>query len=266
MQRIVPGLFIAGMWLLLLLKGTIWLFSCCVLTVVLVGADEYLKMTDHRNLAAPERWLLSFIIGMPVFAVTLWPECAAVPIGLLSAFGCMVGYCFFRYRTVANPFDLFNRHCFGVLYIGLLAAHVVLLRYLPDGAAWLIIASAITASSDTGAYFVGRSMGKRKLCPNISPNKTIEGAIGGIVAGTLAAVIFAALLLSEINWLYLLLASTFLCLVGIAGDLTESIIKRGTGTKDSGSCLGGHGGILDRVDSLLFVSPVLYYLLLIPGW
>jgi len=198
--------------------------------------------------------------------VCLSPGIVTMTSGVLAAFGCLTGYCFFRYRTVSNPFDLFSRHCFGVFYIGLLAAHVVLLRSLPDGAAWLVIASAITACSDTGAYFVGRSLGKRKLCPNISPNKTVEGAVGGVVAGTIAAAIFAAMLLPQVNWLFLIVTAVVLCLVGIAGDLTESIIKRGTGTKDSGSCLGGHGGILDRVDSLLFVSPVLFYLLLIPGW
>jgi phosphatidate cytidylyltransferase len=266
MQRIVPGLFIAGLWLLLLLKGTILLFCFVVLGVVLFGADEYLTMTDNRPLPELERWLLNLVTGSPVFLVCLFPAVATLPVALLSAFGCLVGYCFFRYRVLTDPFPLFCRHSFGVLYIGLLASHIVLLRYLPQGAAWLIIASAITACSDTGAYFVGRSKGKRKLCPNISPNKTVEGAIGGVIAGTLAAAVAAAMLLDQVNWLYLVVASLLLSLVGIAGDLTESIIKRGTGSKDSGRCLGGHGGILDRVDSLLFVSPVLYYLLQLPGW
>ena len=153
---------------------------------------------------------------------------------------------------------------FGLFYIGVLGAHLVLLRFVPDGGSWLIIASAITACSDTGAYFVGKAMGKRKLCPNISPNKTIEGAVGGILCGLIGALAVAVLLLPSFNWFFLIAAAVFLGAVGIAGDLTESIIKRGTATKDSGSCLAGHGGILDRVDSLLFVCPVLYYLLVFP--
>ncbi len=147
----------------------------------------------------------------------------------------------------------------------MLGAHLILLRHLPDGGYWLIIASAITSCSDSGAYFIGSAIGKHKLCPNISPNKTVEGAIGGVVVGGVGAVTFAFLLLDDISWIFLIISAIFLTFAGIVGDLTESIIKRGTGTKDSGTCLAGHGGILDRGDSLLFAAPVLYYLLVFTG-
>ena len=146
-----------------------------------------------------------------------------------------------------------------------MGAHLILLRHLPDGGIWLIVVSAVTAFSDSGAYFVGRAFGKHKLCPSISPNKTVQGAVGGVGAGLLGAILFAFILLPVVNWPFLVLSAILLGGVGIAGDLTESIVKRGTGTKDSGTCLAGHGGILDRVDSLLFAAPVLYYLIIFSG-
>lgn len=264
MKRIVPGLLIAGFWLLLLLKGPILLFCLVVAVVALIAADEYVKMADKRAVAVWERWLLNGVISIPILTVSLNPRLAALPPALLLSFFSITCYCLYRYKDVEDIYSLFCRLIFGNVYVGLLGAHVVLLRFLPEGGSWLIIASAVTASSDSGAYFVGRAWGKRKLSPNVSPNKTIEGAVGGVLSGLLAAVFFAYLLLPEINWLFLVCAAVVLTVVGIVGDMTESIIKRGTGTKDSGNILAGHGGILDRVDSLLFVCPVLYYLALLP--
>lgn len=264
MARIVPGLLIAAFWFLLLLWGSIPLFCGVVGLLVLVAADEYVKMADKRNIAVTERWLLNGVLALPVIVSCFSPGAESLLPAMLGSFFLLTGYFLARYARIDQPYNLFCRLIFGLLYIGLLGSHLVLLRFVPDGAGWLIIASAITACSDTGAYFVGKALGKKKLCPNISPNKTVEGAAGGILFGLLGALLFAFLLLPAVNWPFVVVVALFLSLVGIAGDLTESIIKRGTATKDSGSWLAGHGGILDRVDSLLFVCPVLYYLLLLP--
>jgi phosphatidate cytidylyltransferase len=264
MERIVPGILIAGFWLLLLLKGSIQLYCLVIVLIVLVAANEYVKMADVRTIPSFERWLLNIILSVPVVATSISPHIGVLALSVLAAFLGLTCYLLYRYKDTPDPYNLFCRLVFGEVYVGVLGAHIILLRFLPDGGSWLIIASAITACSDTGAYFVGKAMGKRKLCSNISPNKTIEGAVGGIFLGLLGAVIFALLLLSEINWLFLIGAAILLAVAGIAGDLTESIIKRGTATKDSGRCLAGHGGVLDRVDSLLFVCPILYYLLVWP--
>ena len=151
----------------------------------------------------------------------------------------------------------------GIVYIGFLTSHLVLIRGLPDGAAWLVILSAITAGSDSGAYYCGRAFGRKKLSPNVSPKKTVEGAIGGLVVGVAFSAFFAWLLLPVVNWLFLISVSSLLTGAGILGDLTESVMKRGTDTKDSGRILAGHGGVLDRIDSLLFAGPLLYYLLVL---
>lgn len=264
-NRVVPGLLIAGIWLLLLAKGSTGLFCLIVALIVLGAADEYLRMVDGRQSPLPDRCILNICLATPVLVTCLVPDIRHLPLALLLSYFTLVCYFLYRYQDRQDSYDFFCRLAFGVFYIGLLGAHLVLLRFLSEGSSWLIIGTAITAGSDSGAYFVGRAIGRTKLCPNISPNKTVAGAVGGVFAGLAAAVAFAVLLLPVVNWLFLLGAAVVLSLVGIAGDLTESIIKRGTGTKDSGRCLAGHGGILDRVDSLLFVGPVLYYLLVFAG-
>lgn len=233
--------------------------------IVLLAADEYMRMVDSRNTHFLEHWLLNICLAAPVAITCLFPELDTLSPALLLSFFLTICYFLYRYKDIDDKFNFFCRMIFGIFYIGLLGAHLVLLRFLPEGGAWLIVGTAITSGSDTGAYFIGKAIGKRKLCPNVSPNKTVEGAVGGVFAGLAAGVGFALLFLPSINWPFLLGASVLLSLVGIVGDLTESIIKRGTGTKDSGRCLAGHGGILDRVDSLLFVGPVLYYLLVLTG-
>ena len=265
MKRIVPGFFIAGLWLLLLLKGSVLLFSIVVIFVVLIGCDEYVRMAAGDEQNRIERWLVDLTLAMPVIAACIFPQIGLLPLFVLIAFATMSGCFIVKYQYIENSYLLFCRLVFGLVYIGLLGAHLVLLRHLPEGSSWLIIVTAITACSDSGAYFAGRAIGKHKLSPHISPNKTIEGAVGGVCAGLLGAIFFALLLLPVINWPFLIFAAILVACVGIAGDLTESIIKRGTGTKDSGTILAGHGGILDRVDSLLFAAPVLYYLLVFAG-
>ena len=264
MERIVPGLLIAGFWFLLLLKGSVQLFCFIIILIVLVAVNEYVKMADTRKTTLPERWFINVVLAIPVIITCLSPYTSSLLPAMLGSFLVLTCYFLYRYKKIIDGYNLFCRLVFGVIYVGVLGSHLVLLRFLPEGSSWLIIASAITACSDSGAYFVGKAIGNRKLCPNISPNKTIEGAVGGILSGLIGAIICAVLLLPAFNWLFLIGTAVLLGAIGIVGDLTESIIKRGTATKDSGSCLAGHGGILDRVDSLLFVCPILYYLLVFP--
>jgi phosphatidate cytidylyltransferase len=114
-----------------------------------------------------------------------------------------------------------------------------------------------------GAYFVGVSLGKTKLCPEISPKKTVEGALGGIISSVIVSLVITLCFSKFDKILPVMLLTIPLCVVGIAGDLFASIIKRKVGIKDYGNLIPGHGGILDRVDSVLFISPLVYCLMLI---
>jgi phosphatidate cytidylyltransferase len=167
----------------------------------------------------------------------------------------------FFYTAFADPLAFLLNAGFSVFYVSLCCGFIILLHGLPNGSDWLLILTAITAGSDTGAYYAGRAFGKRKLCPPISPKKTVNGAIGGMLAAVVAAVLLGCVLLPEVNCCKMAVAALLLAAVGIVGDLLESVIKRGTGCKDSGTMLKGHGGLLDRADSLLFAAPLLYALL-----
>lgn len=147
---------------------------------------------------------------------------------------------------------------FGLLYVPLLITPLALLKRLPHGAEWIIFAFCVTWFADTGAYAAGRSLGKHKLYPKISPGKTIEGAIGGVLAAVGAAALAKYWYLPELTWTHGLLIAIPGSLLGMVGDLVESMIKRGYGVKDSGKAIPGHGGLLDRIDALLFVVPYVY--------
>ena len=115
--------------------------------------------------------------------------------------------------------------------------------------------------NDTGAYLVGSRWGKTPLAPSISPKKTVEGSIGGLLLALLSAVILRLLLFPELSWLHILLIAAVVAIFGTIGDLFESSLKRQAGVKDSGKLIPGHGGILDRIDSFLLAVPAVYLLL-----
>ena len=147
----------------------------------------------------------------------------------------------------------------GLVYIGLLGQHAVALRLLPDGRDWLLLAFLTTFATDTGAYAAGRALGRHKLAPRFSPGKTREGAAGGLLSGALAALALNALLGLGVSPAAMLALGATAAAAAQLGDLAESALKRAAGVKDMGALIPGHGGLLDRLDSLLFVVPLVYY-------
>jgi phosphatidate cytidylyltransferase len=150
----------------------------------------------------------------------------------------------------------------GVFYVAFLGGFIVSLRTGFDSILSTKLLSyfiLVIFASDSGAYFVGKQFGKHKLVPKISPNKTWEGLIGGIVVSLGLAAVASATFFSELPYKFSLPLAFVMVIFGVLGDLAESAIKRSTGTKDAANILPGHGGLLDRLDSLLFNAPILYY-------
>jgi phosphatidate cytidylyltransferase len=150
----------------------------------------------------------------------------------------------------------------GVLYIALLGTHLVLIRtgFEPQLSAHLLsFFFLVLMGSDTGAYYTGRAIGKHKLAPSISPGKTWEGAVGGVVAALAMAVLAHYWFFRELPLRWMLPLALVMSIVGILGDLVESALKRSASAKDAANILPGHGGLLDRLDSLLFNAPLIYY-------
>jgi phosphatidate cytidylyltransferase len=149
---------------------------------------------------------------------------------------------------------------FGTVYIGFMFAYILLLRFIPgkNGLVYVLFTVLVTWANDSAAYFVGINFGKHKLSPKISPNKSIEGSIGGLAGGLFAATVLSWYFQKPVG--LMLLLGSIIVVAGQFGDLVESVIKRNADVKDSGSFLPGHGGVLDRFDSLLLSAPVVYYI------
>jgi phosphatidate cytidylyltransferase len=147
----------------------------------------------------------------------------------------------------------------GVLYIGWLLSHFVALRGVAEGRDWVLLALLATFATDSSAYFVGQLWGTHRLAPQISPAKTVEGAIGGIAGSIAACFILAYILHITITPWQTSILGVIIGVFAQLGDLAESLLKRNMGAKDSGSIIPGHGGILDRADSLMFSGAAVYY-------
>ena len=147
----------------------------------------------------------------------------------------------------------------GILYIGWLLSYLIALRGLEDGRDWVFLALFATFGSDTAAFFVGRALGKHKLAPHISPGKTWEGAIAGVFCGIIVSLVLDNLLSLPLGYGGAILLGLLVSIFGQLGDLVESLLKRHTGVKDSGKLIPGHGGFLDRIDSVVFTGIVVYY-------
>ena len=149
----------------------------------------------------------------------------------------------------------------GILYVGWLLSHLVALRGLDAGRNWVFFALFTTWASDTTAFFIGRKLGRHKLAPNISPGKTWEGATGGILGAIIVSILFftATPFHLPLTYWQAIPLSILVSIFGQVGDLVESLLKRNMGVKDSGKLMPGHGGVLDRMDSIIFAGIVVYY-------
>jgi phosphatidate cytidylyltransferase len=147
----------------------------------------------------------------------------------------------------------------GIMYVGLLGSTIVLLRELPNGRDWVYLTVFSTFAADTTAYFVGRAFGRQKLAPHISPGKTVEGTLGGFAGAFAMAVVLNYALGLRLEAALIVPLALLLPFFAVLGDLAESIIKRGMQIKDSSHVIPGHGGALDRLDSLLFTFPLVYF-------
>jgi phosphatidate cytidylyltransferase len=163
-----------------------------------------------------------------------------------------------RFSSDRSVLEDVARQLQGICYIPLPIALLVLLRSASDGMTWVFVLCAVIFAGDTAALYAGTLWGRHKLCPSISPGKTVEGALAGLAANLVVGWTAAALFLPAIGWLPALVFAAATGLAGQAGDLYESELKRASNMKDSGGILPGHGGVLDRIDALLFAAPVAF--------
>jgi phosphatidate cytidylyltransferase len=194
----------------------------------------------------------AILIALTVAFVWFAPPIGFEAFALVVAVGAIVELLRLVNLIVAIPM--------AIVYVALPLAALVQIRLLAGPAAVFLILLTIMVS-DTAQYYIGRAIGRRPLAPRISPKKTVEGAAGGFACGTLLFVLLGARWAPQMPWLARVAVGLAIVAVGIAGDLFESYLKRRAGVKDSSALIPGHGGVLDRIDALLFAAPV-YYLAL----
>lgn len=228
-----------------------------VLVAVLVGLDEFYRITLKGN--APWLRLLAVACGGGVTLLTFYaPVAEATLAALVVATLVLTTAQLLGHRELETASADTGLMLMGLLYVPLLLTPLALLKRLPEGGSWIILTFCITWFADTGAYAVGRAIGKRKLYPRISPKKSVEGALGGVLAAVGAGALARAWYLPTLNWTDVLLLGIVGSVLDMVGDLVESMVKRSYGVKDSGRVIPGHGGLLDRIDGLLFVVPYVY--------
>lgn len=239
----------------LLLAATEPIFAAAVTLILAAAAFEMARAASPESppaygmgAAAAAALFAAAARAVPEFPVLPFVAMAAVTLGLLLHPRGRIGV------TDAGWW------LGTVLYVAL-GAHLILLRGGEDGRAWCIVLLASTFATDTGAYAVGRLVGRHLLWPAVSPKKTWEGGLGGLAAGALAYVAAITLLDLEVTEAVRALGALTLPLAAITGDLLESALKRQLGVKDMSGWLPGHGGLLDRLDSVLIVGVCLYWLL-----
>ena len=234
-------------------------FSVVVAAVAALGAVEVCDLARSMGLT-PSRVVAAvlsaaLVLSHYVFS-TLWSTPEYLPLLIASATIAALAL-----ALTFSPIQNWNAAITlaAVLYPGALLAHAPLLRGGEHGLEWIVFLLVVTFSTDTGAFFVGKAMGKRPFAPTISPNKTWEGAIGGFAAAILAAFIAAWALDIDVDLPFIVVLGALMGVVGQAGDLFESKLKRLAGVKESGRLLPGHGGVLDRLDSIVFNLALVYY-------
>ena len=199
-------------------------------------------------------------VGVTVSVMMYWLPKRPDALMALLIFATLVSAILFliRLSDVRSAATSMALMVFGVIYVPVLLTCLALIKRMPDGGFWVLMILTITFGSDTGAYAAGRAFGKRKLYPSVSPGKTVEGAIGGLLTAFGCAVLAKFWYLPRLSWADVVFISIPGGALGQIGDLVESMIKRAYGVKDSGRIIPGHGGLLDRIDALLFVSAHVY--------
>lgn len=168
-------------------------------------------------------------------------------------------YCLSSKETAEGIAQKIALTVLGTFYVGTFGAFVGMTRELPDGAFWVFVLLGMTWLNDTFAYFFGHRLGRRKIAPMISPGKTVEGFLGGFLGSLCGFALFWAAFKRPVPFLYAAPLTLLVGVVGPVGDLCESMVKRSFHVKDSGNVIPGHGGMLDRIDALLFAAPVVYF-------
>lgn len=257
-QRLITAaiglpILIAAIWF-----GGLW-FTLFVTVIALLGGLEFYRMASNTNTRPLTYFGLVWIALILIGSHCTYP--LATP--FITTLGIAISLIWLIFRSPREQaFNSWAWTLAGVFYIGWMLNYWIHIRGLEFGKEWVFWGMLVTFANDTAAYLVGKTWGRHTLAPAISPAKTWEGAAGGLAGSVIVALALGLLLNLPISLWQITLLSLVLSILAQLGDLVGSLLKRNTGTKDASKILPGHGGILDRADSIIFTGIVIYYYIL----
>jgi phosphatidate cytidylyltransferase len=260
LKRWITGLIGAAVLVFLIFIGTRWPFYIFIFIASLIGLHEFYNITSKR---LPGFLRFSgYALTLVLFVVVTVKQILLLPAVLFLFIAVPLTFQMLTFASFEKKWDKEDiaRAVIGPVYISLPISMLILIDMKPDGNVWIFFLLAVIFATDTGALYAGKTLGRHKLYREVSPNKTWEGAIGGLILGIIIAYILLKMeiLKGQGMDMGIICLVIMLSIASQIGDLVESMIKRTYGIKDSGSILPGHGGLLDRIDGLLFAVPVLY--------
>ncbi|UCH51567.1 MAG: phosphatidate cytidylyltransferase [Chloroflexota bacterium] len=243
-------LLIAIIWF-----GEPW-FTILIAVMAVLGSWEFYRMTRQAKIQPITYFGMAWVL-----LLVISPHCPYSPtMPFIITLAIVIPLVWLLFRSPKEQaFTNWAWTIAGILYIGWMLSYWVEIRSLEAGKELVFLAMFTTFVNDTSAFFVGRAWGKHALAPSISAGKTWEGAIGGLLASVVASLILSIIFPLPFNYWQIALLGCIISLFAQLGDLVESLLKRNTGVKDAGKLLPGHGGILDRLDSLIFTGVIVYY-------
>lgn len=233
-----------------------YVFDVVIAIVAVLAMMEFLALGRAKGYELPTV-LCSIIMLVIISAFVLEP--ISVEFGMFAALLIIPGSYVFSRRSLEDSLPSSAIAVLATTYVGMLGGSLIRLRNdFPEGWKLVFFLLLVVWLGDSGAYYFGKSFGKHKLSPRISPKKTIEGLIGGITTSIVAAIVIHFTFFPTFPLVHAIICGVILSFAGVVGDLAESMWKRSADVKDSGTLLPGHGGFLDRFDSILFTAPILY--------
>ncbi len=264
MKRILTALVAIPILLYTVWNETPYFFAGLTVLAIIFGLHEFYSLASRLGLRIFSAG--GYAAALVVAAAFIKNEPGWIVAALAALVVLELGVALSRPGDATHALASASATVFGVVYVALLAGFLIGVRMTPDTGATSKLAAkllttffAMVMMTDTGAYYTGRSLGRHKLAPRVSPGKTIEGSIGGFITAALAGFICRLVFFPQIPLFHVVMLGAAIGLISQVGDLAESLLKRGSEVKDSGSIFPGHGGMLDRIDSILFCAPILYY-------
>lgn len=261
-SRVYSSLVFIPLFIAMLAMAPKWLFAFLLISALGLALNELWSMlcpAESKRL----KWL-AFALSFGL-AATAYEGGIAIFAGFFVLITIVLVLAILPLGFDEKGLYVLGRLLIIIIYLPLLLSHLLLLWDLPDGRSLVAMVFLVTWGGDAFSYYSGTAWGRHKLAPRISPNKTIEGSIGGVFGAGLFSLLLAGTGLLFSSWLFILILGMIANVVGQLGDLFESYLKRFAGLKDSGVIIPGHGGMLDRLDSVLFAVPVIYYGIMVLG-